>query len=173
MKNSIVIAIICAGLSSTGCSSPVSPSVPPPLAASGASPLGNPGVLVPFKGDMEGEYGASSGEFPIIHESIAASGQSTHLGRYTLDMAETVNLLQASATGTFTFTASNGDTIYGSYTGQAQPGPLVAIVENATVLGGTGRFADARGHFTIDRLFDPVHRTTTGSFDGAISAPGM
>ena len=173
MESSLVIAVVFAGLLSTACSSPASPSAPSALAASGASPLGNPDILVPFKGDMEGEYGASSGEFPIIHESIVATGQGTHLGRYTLQMAETVNLLQASATGTFTFTASNGDTIYGSYTGQAQPGPLVAIVENATVLGGTGRFADVRGRFTIDRVFDPVHRTTTGSFDGAISAPGM
>ncbi len=125
--------------------------------------------VVPFKGSLDGQYGAPGGAFPLITESIAATGHATHLGRYTLAIAETVNLLNATATGTFTFTAANGDTVYGNFTGHAQLGPLVAIVENATILGGTGRFAGAAGSFSINRLFDPVNRTTTGSFEGTIS----
>jgi hypothetical protein len=127
---------------------------------------------LPFKGTLEGQYGTPAGQFPLIQEAIAATGQATHLGRYRLDIEETVNVLQATAIGIFTFTAANGDTIYGSYTGQAQLGPLVAIEENATILGGTGRFAGATGNFSIDRVFDPASRTTTGSFDGVIAFPG-
>jgi hypothetical protein len=58
------------------------------------------------------------------------------------------------------------------FTGQAQVGPIVSIVEQATITGGTGRFAGASGTFTIERLFDPAAGTTSGSFGGTISAPG-
>ena len=95
----------------------------------------NGGTMVPFKGSLDGQSGTATGAFPLINESIMATGRATHLGRYTLNIAETVNLVEATATGTFTFTAANGDTIYGSFTGRAQPGPLVAIVEEARVRG--------------------------------------
>jgi hypothetical protein len=125
--------------------------------------------MIPFKGSLEGEYG-EPGEPPLITESITGRGHATHLGRYTLDILETVNVAEFSATGTFTFTAADGDQVRGDFVGRAQLGPLVTIVENATVRGGTGRFASARGTFVIDRVYDPVTRTTTGSFDGTISS---
>jgi hypothetical protein len=127
-------------------------------------------IVVPFKGTLDGQYGTPSGQFPIINESIAATGQATQLGRYTLQIAETVNLLQATATGTFTFIAADGATLQGTFMGHAQPGALVTITEEATILGGTGRFAGATGSFTIDRVFDPVNRRTTGTFAGTTSA---
>ena len=185
MKGTLIVAGCCAAALSAGCRDSTSLAAPSairdsPLSvpASGGR-VGTPdadrhaSALVPFKGSLDGQYGTPSGEFPLISESIAATGDATHLGRYTLEIAETVNFLQATATGTFTFTAANGDTVSGSFTGHAQPGPLVAIVENATVLGGTGRFAGAVGSFSINRLFDPVNRTTTGSFEGTISSPGL
>ena len=70
------------------------------------------------------------------------------------------------------FTAANGDTVSGTFTGHAQPGPLVSITEDATITAGTGRFAGATGSFVIDRVFDPATRTTTGSFEGSISSTG-
>ena len=51
------------------------------------------------------------------------------------------------------------------------PSRLVAIVEDATIIGGTGRFAGATGSVTINRLSGPVNRTTTGSFEGTICCP--
>ena len=51
------------------------------------------------------------------------------------------------------------------------PGVLY-IVETATITGGTGRFADATGSFTIERYYDTAAGTTTGSFEGTISPPG-
>ena len=169
MKRSLVIAgclVLC-----TACSELTPPAAP--SATTSASPAASSGVaVVPFKGRLDGRYGTPSGQFPLISESIVATGQATHLGRHDLALAETVNLLQGTAVGTFTFTAANGDTVYGSFTGRAQPGPLVAIVETATILGGTGRFDGATGHFTIDRVFDPVSRTTTGSFEGSIAGVG-
>ena len=185
MKGTLIVAGCCAAALSAGCRDSTSLAAP---SAIRDSPLSVPAsgdrvgrrtcgptrlAVRPLQGEPGGEYGTPSGEFPLISESIAAKGDATHLGRYTLEIAETVNFLQATATGTFTFTAANGDTVSGSFTGHAQPGPLVAIVENATVLGGTGRFAGAVGSFSINRLFNPVNRTTTGSFEGTISSPGL
>jgi hypothetical protein len=187
MKGSLVIAGCCAAVLSAGCGELASPGAPSAIrpdatslrtTGSGGHSLNasaltsHAGGAVPFKGSLDGQYGTPAGAFPLIHESIVATGHATHLGSYTLRIDETVNLLEASATGTFTFTAANGDTVFGTFTGHAQLGPLVSIVEDASVLGGTGRFAGAEGSFSIDRVFDPVKRTTTGSFEGAISSPG-
>jgi hypothetical protein len=84
----------------------------------------------------------------------------------------TVNFATATGDGTYTFTAANGDTLTADFTGEAQVGPIISIVEHATITGGTGRFAGAAGTFTAHRLYDPVNSTTTGSFEGTISAPG-
>lgn len=172
MRGSLVLAGFCAAVLSAACGQTTSPAGPSAVRSDVLSSARDTGPVVPFKGRLEGRYGTPTGTFPIIHESIVATGEATQLGRYALEVAETVDLQQASATGSFTFTAADGDTVYGSYTGHAQLRPLVAIKEDATILGGTGRFDGATGHFTIDRLFDPVNLTTTGSFEGTISSPG-
>src|SRR6476469_9499465 len=73
---------------------------------------------------------------------------------------------------TVNFATATGDTLTADFTGEAQVGPIISIVEHATITGGTGRFAGAAGTFTAHRLYDPVNSTTTGSFEGTISAPG-
>ena len=95
------------------------------------------------------------------------------MGRFTLEVPHIVNFATASGQGTFTFTAANGDTLTADFTGQAQTGaPIIPIVEDATITGGTGRFAGASGSFIVHRSFDSVGGTTTGSFEGTISSPG-
>jgi hypothetical protein len=76
------------------------------------------------------------------------------------------------AQGTATFVAANGDQLIASLTWAVQVGPIVSIVEQATITGGTGRFEGASGSFTIWREFNPAAGTTTGSFEGTVSAPG-
>jgi len=86
-----------------------------------------------------------------------------------------VNRAKGTAVGTYQFVAANGDRLTASFSGQATPtlAPgVLAIVETATITGGTGRFAGATGSFSCMRLFNTVTGKTTGSFAGTISAPG-
>jgi len=168
-----------------GCSQPITPTSPtspsspsPSLASSEASAPGA-GVLsndqaVPFKGRLEGTATITPGTPPFVSVSIEGTGNATHLGHFTVEIPHVVNTTNRTSTGTCTFTAANGDTLTAGFTGQATPTApgVLSIVEIATITGGTGRFADATGSFTVERLFNQVTGLTTGSFDGTISSAG-
>jgi hypothetical protein len=131
------------------------------------------GEQVPFKGSLDGDVTITPLDPPFVSVDIDAGGNATHLGQFTLDIPHVVNRANGTAEGTYEFTAANGDTLIAEFTGQAMrvaPGVLY-IVENATIIGGTGRFAGATGSFTCERLFDTVAGTTIGSFEGTISMP--
>jgi hypothetical protein len=77
------------------------------------------------------------------------------------------------AVGLYEFTAANGDKLYAEFTGESlmiAPGVL-HIVETAAITGGTGRFVNATGSFTCERLNNIAAGTTIGFFDGVISTP--
>ena len=48
-------------------------------------------------------------------------------------------------------------------------GGIASMVEAAIITGGTGRFADAAGSFTIERVLDQATGISSGSFDGTIN----
>jgi hypothetical protein len=84
-----------------------------------------------------------------------------------------VNLATQAATGNIHFLAANGDLLVASFTGQGLPSPtpgVLAVVEEATITGGTGRFTAATGRFTMERLVIQATSTTSGSFNGTISS---
>ena len=134
------------------------------------------GEQVPFKGRLEGTY-TRTGIFPFFHLEPTVNGQATQLGQFTCYLPHDVNLLAMppGGTGTFEFIAANGDTVYGTFdthaTPTAMPGVIYAV-EQMTISGGTGRFANASGNFITERLVDTVNLTTVGSFEGSISSPG-
>jgi hypothetical protein len=99
---------------------------------------------------------------------MRAEGEGTHLGRFEIALPHTVNFATSTATGICTIVAADGSTLTASFTGQAQVGPIVTIVEQATITGGTGRFVDASGTFTIDRTFEPATGRTAGAFRGTL-----
>ena len=74
-------------------------------------------------------------------------------------------------TGSYQFTAANGDTLTADVSGLATlvPPGVLTTHEEAVITGGTGRFADATGSFTADRTFYVATGTTVGSFQGTIS----
>jgi hypothetical protein len=126
---------------------------------------------VPLRGSLEGATYITV--FPNF--VTEATGTSSQLGQFDLSMPHVVDPVTRIAVGTFELVAANGDTIVGTMTGLAQlteTPDVLFIVENATITGGTGRFADATGSFTIERLYNRVLGDTAGSFEGTISSPG-
>ena len=85
-------------------------------------------------------------------------------------MTAQINVLTMSSTGAATFTAANGDTLSASVVGQAtRIGPTtLSIVEVYTITGGTRRFADATGSFTLESTVDQTTGASSGTFRGAI-----
>jgi len=167
-----------------GCSQPITPTSPTSLSSARLSieseaKLTGAGVLsndreVPFKGRLEGTATITPGTPPFLSVSIEGTGNATHLGRFTVEIPHLVNTTNRTSTGTYEFTAANGDTLTAGFTGQATltaPG-ILSVVETATITGGTGRFADATGSFTVERVFNQVTGLTTGSFEGTIPSPG-
>ena len=129
---------------------------------------------VPFKGRLDGTATITPGTPPFLSVVIEGTGNATHLGRFTVKIPHVVNASNRTSTGTYEFTAANGDTLIAGFTGQATltaPG-LLSIVETGSITGGTGRFADATGSFIVERMFNQVTGLTTGSFGGTLSSPG-
>ena len=108
--------------------------------------------------------------FPIRTVTREGTGTATYLGKYTEHVTEQINVLQLHGTGSATFTAANGDTLSASVDGQAtRTGPTtLSIVENYTITGGTGRFADATGSLTLERTLEQTTGASSGTFSGTI-----
>ena len=125
---------------------------------------------VPFKGTLQ-QVESHVVQFPIVSAEASASGNATHLGRYTMTSEFKVNLLTLTGSGFADFIAANGDTLFTDVAGQASPTgnpDVLLIVETFTITDGTGRFAGATGSFTSKRLLNTVTNISSGSFGGSI-----
>jgi hypothetical protein len=123
----------------------------------------------PFKGTVNAvETGPVV--FPIRFLDREGTGTATYLGRYTEHVTMLINIPTLSSTGAATFSAANGDTLLATVVGQAtRTSPTtLSIVEVYTITGGTGRFADATGSFTLESTLDQTTGASSGAFSGAI-----
>jgi hypothetical protein len=146
---------------------------------------------MPFHGSIQGEETATfNADHSIRTVDGSGMGSSTHphLRRFTVQWGDKVIADTGRSTGHFTFQAANGDSISTELIGYGeaifpQPGPPthIHIVEHNIITGGTGRFASARGSFTLDRLVDvsadpdpvsPGPFSASGSFHGTITSRG-
>jgi hypothetical protein len=126
---------------------------------------------LPFRGSLEA-IDVDTITFPILTVHLAGGGTATEIGTYkaVFDFKANLQTPEVPAAGTFTLTASNGDTIVGSLSGRAQIADGIATVtESMTITGGTGRFAGATGTFTVQRTAVQATGATSGSFDGTIT----
>jgi hypothetical protein len=167
---------------SVGCSTVPTPTSPSLVAQSADVTLGSGAATisaaaasaVPFKGGLEGIADPPQFEPPpstFFSAHLLASGNATHLGRFTMDYSHRVNLLTLSGIGTATFTAANGDTLTTTVEGTATPtsSPTAfTVVETHTITGGTGRFAGTGGSFVVTRSVDFTDPFTAGSIDGEL-----
>ena len=98
--------------------------------------------------------------------SLTGSGRARHLGRYDWVSTECFNFATfVTVGGRFTLTAANGDTLFGTFSGQARPtdDPTVfAYHDPGVITGGTGRFAHAAGSVTTSGLAN----LATGEYRG-------
>lgn len=136
---------------------------------------------VPFKGSFISTSTLAPGRCPVLTNVISGTGQLTHLGHFMTAQSHCVDLTGpdplAFTNGIFTFTAANGDTIFGTYSGRlvptATPG-LFQLDGEFVIEGGTGRFTDASGGGDATgevNLADPTLPATV-IFDGQISTVG-
>ena len=141
------------------------------LGPAGPAPAGQ---QAPFKGSFEGDVTVTRLAPPFVSVDVDATGNATHLGLFLLDIPHIVNRANGTGSGSYEFTAANGDTLTADFTGTAVPTAtpgVLYIEETATITGGTGRFAGATGSFISERLYDTTEGTTTGTFEGTISSP--
>ena len=125
------------------------------------------GSELPFKGTYEGEEKVLT---PPSHHHLDALGNATHLGLFTVTADWTVTTAGAIETSS-TWTAANGDKLSTSFTRQGRfVPPTATFTETHTITGGTGRFANASGTFTVVQtrgLSMPYNNSAT--IDGTIN----
>ena len=181
MKGAFPVVGLVSVLMCSGCSEAVSPAGPSSVrsvstsagpAAGGETPVSPGAPAVPFNGSFEGTQTTTPLAPPEVFVDGSAAGNATHLGRFAVKFPHIVNFVTATGKGTYTFTAANGDTLTADFIGKAQVGPIVSIVEEGTITGGTGRFAGAEGTFVVRRQFVPATGVTAGSFEGTVSSVG-
>ena len=106
---------------------------------------------------------------------VAGTGNSTHLGNYSGNYRECLDPATGAVTaGTFTLTAANGDKVFGTYSGQANPTDnpnVIAYEDPGVITGGTGRFAAASGIMTTSGLANLATGEYSGTVAGSVSRP--
>ena len=124
--------------------------------------------------------------FPDPAEGVYVNGSvtstDTQLGPFTMFYSVIVDFALSgtppgapAASHLVVGDAANGDSILtcsiGNNPGSCANGDL-HIVETATIIGGTGRYAGARGRFTLDRCVNFATGETSGTISGTIVVRG-
>lgn len=125
----------------------------------------------PFHGPSWGTT-VSIQQLPIVHNLFQGSAILSGMGRSTVVFPHDWDVRDGSVTGSMTITAANGDQLYASVTGTAvfRPGMLVADLDQfATIEGGTGRFEEASGSFTIVGTITRATGAVTVYLDGRLA----
>ena len=130
-------------------------------------------VEVPFRGTQHTVRISVTPTGPTTLLSRSeGTGKATHLGRYTIVVDATIDLVARTSFLQKTLTAANGDLLYVTATTQASPNPdgvTLSIVETVTITGGTGRFAGATGSYIVRCVVNQATGVSDGVFDGAIT----
>lgn len=180
--SSAVVLLIGAASVVVGCSATTAPAAPTAPSASTvvssadlSATAPNP---VPFKGSLEGTDADSNPTATTIDVTTDGTGNGTHLGQFKFHQTVTLCFAGACAGttyGTSHWEAADGDSFDTTLTGSGQPTGNPGefrIWDIHTITAGTGRFAEATGSFTVDRVASGITFLTSGSFDGSMTSPG-
>jgi hypothetical protein len=140
------------------------------------------GEMVPFNGTVSGYVET---QVPVdectVHTHVINFGNANQLGAFTGTAEFYPNFCEdppnITYTGTSDWFAANGDEISGTFEGYLSPTETPGVYDNhetATITGGTGRFTNATGSFTLGGQID--FTTNPPSFvlpwQGVISSVG-
>ena len=159
---------IAAALALVGCTADTSRD---PFAPTASNPAAAK-VAMPFRGTLESVRTSVTplGPARVLARS-EGTGTATHLGRYSILAETTVDFATRTSTAQEIMTAANGDALFVTLTAQATPnadGVTLTVVESATIIGGTGRFAGATGSFIRECVVNQATGVAIGSFVGTI-----
>jgi hypothetical protein len=116
--------------------------------------------------------------YPFFYISVTGQGNASHMGATTaVTDNQVVNVIDGSATATYTLTGANGDTVVLEMIFQTTflPDNAVTFEGSYTVTGGTGRFNGATGAGVLaGSAIVTGPNTGVGAFSvtGTISSPG-
>lgn len=176
-----IVVSVCVFTAACGGQALDSPTSPTAATAAPVQTQAQSGTQLPFRGSYKGETTGAVNCPPtcpptLLTVSGSHTGEATHLGRFTATSVDEVNLASTASTGTFRFTAANGDQLLTETTGSEDefiPPNISRVTLIATIVGGTGRFAAATGTFTLRFTgtidFASGTSSQTGSFDGYIN----
>jgi hypothetical protein len=131
---------------------------------------------VPFKGSDVGHFVVpDSCAGGALHVVINGSGRATHLGRYSYAANECFDPATGAFAGSPTFTATNGDTMFGHYSGQVFPTDdpnVITYEEELAITGGSGRFAGEDEEFHVSGIANLATGEYSQTLSGTVSRPG-
>ena len=157
-----IFAAACAG------DAPTAPTSPFSSLGEAAVTDARGGSDLPFRGTLEATETANG----ALH-NLVGTGHATHLGRFALTSAFTVTAgvpPTATASGTATWTAANGDEISTNVTGLGiVTFPTVATTETHEITGGSGRFANVSGTIIVQRVINLQTLASSAEISGTIS----
>ena len=127
---------------------------------------------VPFKGSYETSIAVLQGP-PNLVQRVSGTGIASHLGKSTFEATSYVTVsfpAPFAVSGERTITAANGDQLFTTFTGTSTP--VVNGMNGAdlveTITGGTGRFENASGSFTVAARNNFLTSSFRADFEGYI-----
>jgi hypothetical protein len=151
------------------------------LAALTLGGLATAGQQVPFKGRSSGVVETTTCPDPPLNDTdfvctiVDGEGEATHLGHFTVTAHVVVDLVADTVTGSWMLTAADGDVLFVTFVGFGIDPTHGG--GNMTIMGGTGRFQGATGHYSQLITFSGTPGTLHGVsytdvLEGTISSPG-
>lgn len=135
------------------------------------------GTNLPFEGSDIGTFGVPGPcEDGSLNVVIEGEGTATHLGRYLYTADECFDPGTGTFSGDPTFSAANGDQLWGSYKGQVAPTSdpnVITYIETLTITGGSGRFSGAVGILEVVGLANLATGDYSQDLSGWISNLGL
>ena len=115
---------------------------------------------VPFRGVVSGSV-ISITPLDECHQLAEAvnGGNATQLGRFTGTAEFVLDVCNLTYIGSYVFTAANGDSISGPFSGSLTPTDVPGVFDNtetAFITSGTGRFTSATGTFDLGGQIDLI-----------------